>query len=210
MAAVDDTAAMIDYLVVRWKKSDATARATLLKWLQDAEDNIWNSDDWWFSRDEAALTWTSGTATLVTPSGTAAPIHIVDHNGAPLDHVVFPTFAALYRSDTTTTGIPQVWTVDFRTASTGVFTMRFWPKPDSAYVGKLTRKIAQQTLADSSSNTSYVPREYRNAHLYYGQWLMAEDEGQVNEAQIWKGRYDEILNAMRMENMRQRGEVAAR
>jgi hypothetical protein len=210
MAAVDDTAAMIDYLVLRWKKSGTTARATLLQWVQDAEDSIWNADDFWFSRDEQTLTWTSGSPTLAAPSGTAQVIHIVDHNGVALDHVPYPTFSALYRSDTTSTAAPQVWTVDYRDKSTGVLTMRFWPKPNSAYAGKITRKIAQNTLTDSSGSSSYVPREYRTAHLYYALWLMAEDEGQSTEAQLWKGRYDEVMNAMRDENMRQRGEVAIR
>lgn len=210
MAAVDDTAAMIDYLTIRWKKTGATSRSTLLKWVQDAEDNIWNAGDWWFTRGEATLTWSSGTSTLDTPSGTAAVIHIVDHNGAALDHVPFTTFSSLYRKDSTTTGVPQVWTVDYRTASTGVLTMRFWPKPNSNYAGKITRKVAQATLTDSSGSSSSVPREYRNAHLYYAQWLMAEDEGQTAEAQIWKGRYDEVINELRNEDMRQRGEVPAR
>lgn len=204
--AVDNTEEAINYLVLRWKKDDATSRAKMLRWLQDAEDIIWNTDDWWFSRDEESLSWTTGNATYSSPSGTTKILHVVDASGAALDRIPYPTFLSLYRSSTAT-GTPTVWTVDSRNPSTGVLTIRFWPKPDANTSATLTRKIAQADLTDSNTSVSNVPREYRNAHLYYALHLMALDEGQGPEAEVWKNRFDGVLVAMQRENASQLGLV---
>lgn len=204
--AVDNTQEAINYLVLRWKKDDSASRAKMLRWLQDAEDIIWNTEDWWFSRDEEALSWTTGNATYSSPSGTTKVLHVVDATGASLDRIPYPTFLSLYRSSSAT-GTPSVWTVDQRNTSTGVLTLRFWPTPSGNSSATLTRKIAQADLSDSGSSVSNIPREYRNAHLYHALHLMALDEGQGQEAEIWKARFNEIIVAMQRENASQLGLV---
>ena len=204
--AVDNTEEMINYLLVRWKKSDSTERARMLKWLQEAEDNIWNAGDWWFALAESYVTFANATATVAFATSITRVCHIIDSSGNVLDQIPYGTFYSLYRNSAST-GTPQVWTVVSR-ASSGAITIRLWPTPSSTVTTNVALcKTQQATLTDASSSVSNVPREYRNAHLYYAQWNMALDEGQGEEAARWETRWKEKLSDIAAEDKRQRGEA---
>lgn len=209
MSAVDDTAAALDFLVVRWNKDNSTERAKLLKWLQNAEDIIWNRSDWWFNRGETTIAVVNATATAATGSGTAAVLDILDHNGRLLNHVPPETFRSIYRRDTST-GTPEVWTIDSRATATGYLTVRWWPVPDASRTFTIVRKIVPATLTDSGSSVSNIPREYRTAHLDYALMQMAINEGQVAEAERFNSLFEQTIAAMREEDARQKGLVEQR
>lgn len=206
MAAIEDTAAMIDYLELQYGQEveiAADARANLLMWLQAAETEIYALAPWHWKQEETTnFTFALSTQKYTMDDTYQDILMIKNANGDVMQKVPWPIFHRLYTSldVNTVAGMPTRWTWYPRAAaSPNALQIGIWPIP-SETPGHTTTTIIRekkaQTLTDTSSSYSFVPYNFRPILYLRAMRNLAVHEGKANLLQILEKDIETFKNAL--------------
>jgi hypothetical protein len=200
MALLENTAAMIDHMMVRFRLNDAGGRIKCLEWLQRAENNLWTMADWWFKYTDGQFVTHSGTAvyTLAAPCLAVADLRLSERALDFLEQSVFQRVLAPHA----TMDVPQVWTELPLDVTTQTPRVRLWPIPNAALTVDYTMKRRSNELADHASSVSAVPEQYRMVLIGLAEQYMAQAEGQTEAVGQLHGYNQQLIAAMAAEDER--------
>lgn len=206
MAAIDDTAAMIDYMLLQYGKDieiAADGRADLLKWLQDAEQFIYAMGPWhWRQEEVTSFTFAVNVQTYTLDETYQDILFLFNANGDVMFKTPWPIFSRYYRNldVSTTVGMPTRWSwIPREEPSPNSLAIAIWPVPQTDPNHTTTRIIREKkfkTLTDSATNYSFVPYNYRIVVPLKAMKLLARHEGKLDlVAQIDKD-FQTVLGSM--------------
>jgi hypothetical protein len=197
-----NVALMIDYLVGRYGKDDAAARAKCLAWLQEEERDVWGMMDWWFKQAEQDIALEAGTK-VYTVGEIQRVVALLDGNGFPLDFFRVDVFSRLFRN-TVVSGTPVVWTLLPLESGTQLHQLEVWPVPDDALNWQVVVELAGAVLSDSAGSVSRLPEGFRGVLLAGAELRMAKAEGQVEQFEALGQAYKQELESLAGEDGRQK------
>lgn len=190
-----DTAAMIDYMLVRYKSSESDARANCLKWLNDAQEKVWYLADWWFRKDRDDFAFLTGIKTYNVAAGTLEVLDLYDSSDQPLVYIPYNTFYAVY-GGAADAGEPQAWTHGTRNVTTGLQSVVVYPTPDQDYSGVILRDIAHTELSDAAASVSLLPEQHHRILPTKALAEMARDENKPAMHKEFQDEFDRLLADM--------------
>lgn len=205
MAAIDDTQAMIDYILLNYGKEvavTADARADILKWLQAAELSIYSLAPWhWRQEETNDFTFAENTQEYEMDETYQDILFILNANQDPMTKVPWPIFQRHYRSldVSTTAGMPTRWAwLPRGEPSPNVLKIAIWPVPSAPdeIATIITREKKAQTLVDANTNYSFVPYNYRMVVVFKALKLLAVHEGKSDLMQLVDKEVDTMLGAL--------------
>jgi len=199
------TAAMVDFLVLRWGKNDAASRARLLGYLQAAEHTLCGLRAWWFLGAEEDIALTPGQSTYtLNHLGSIRWARV--GNGEPLSQLAERDFSITLRPYVVS-GVPKMWTEI--SPSGGNTRLEVWPVPDAAGQLKVDVKLpGGNVLEDSTASQSRIPPSWRMAVIYEAERLAALNDEQLATSQIYLGQRDQVLAALMLEDDEHRSREA--
>lgn len=196
-----DVAAMIDVMLTRWQRptTDSEARAIMLQFLQQAENELFNADDWYFRYAEVAFSFTSADPDYTVPVGYANIKELRNADGDMMAKIPWKTGRRVFKKSSVS-GAPEVWWMEPRVAASQQPNIYVWPIPDATEEGVAIYELYAQTLADSSSSYSRFPDGERQVITYRAMELLAIHEGKPDIAQMFKADKDMMLARLQQKN----------
>ena len=204
MAMLYTTSEMLDYMELRYGKGDTTARANMLKWLQQAERELWREEDWWFVEEEVEFTFAVAVGRYSLEDKVSEVKAMFNSDGVLMDKLSEQTWRANYRATAlTAVGTPGSWSYEPRVADTQVLVIRIYPMPTTAKTaGRMVRELRPTTLQDSSENQSGFPENDRVVVCIRALKHMAQHEGKLELFGSFEADEAKLLEAMRAANAR--------
>jgi len=202
MAMLYTTSEMLDYMELRYGKGDATARANMLKWLQQAERDLWRQGDWWFREEEVEYTFAVAVGKYSLAQEVSDVIDMFNADGTLMEKIPERTWRANYRATALAAlGTPNRWTLDPRSSSDQTLVMRIYPLPVTGKTAaRMVRELRAATLLDSTDNQSAFPVNDRPAVCLHALKHMAQHEGKPEMAAQFDADEKEVLQAVRAAN----------
>ena len=111
------TEEIVDFVVATagLQSTDVEARETALRFVKEAERVIVSaSPDWDWLHEESVHQFVGGINTASLDASFSGIEMLLDEDGNFIDHVTQQTFDTVYRSDGSVTGVPSVFSVDYR------------------------------------------------------------------------------------------------
>lgn len=206
MAAIDDTQAMIDYILLNYGKEvavTADARADILKWLQAAELSIYSLAPWhWRQEEVTSFTFAINTQDYTMDETYQDILFLFNANGDVMQKLPWPIFSRYYRNldVNTTVGMPTRWAwIPREEPSPNALKIAIWPVPQTNPDHTTTRIIREkkaQTLVDADTNYSFVPYNYRMVVVNKALKLLAVHEGKSDLMQLVDKEVETMLGAL--------------
>jgi hypothetical protein len=173
---------MIDVGLLRHGKpvNESDARSEFLSFLNLAQQELWQADDWPFKREETTLTLVNGQNRYDIEAGEI--FGAWNAAGVPLRFITPRTFRTLYRP-LSVSGAPTRYTVDGQAVTEGppLETKRslfVFPTPNVASAGtaKLSREVVLADLTDHMNSVSRIPEAHHALLVEWGLLLMARQQ----------------------------------
>lgn len=188
-----NTKEMIDFMLVRYRLTEAAARTKALAWLNHAQEELWYLAQWWFRRERDDFGFLEGESVYAVPAGTLEVLNLYNASGQPLIYIPHNTYYAVY-GGSAVADEPEVWTHATRHPVAGTPSVAVYPVPDADYSGAMLRDIAHSVLSDSEDNYSLVPEQHHRMLPVRGLALMAQDENKPEMHAAYQADYDRMLN----------------
>lgn len=201
---MDNTAAAIDFMVLRYGATDATARAKCLQYLQAAVDEVWNLDNWWFKEETTVLAIQAADYDYTLEAETESILTLIEPDGETVFFMDTDSFNRLFRPNMDITGAPVFYTCDGLDKDNGLHKILLWPVPSTSGNCILTRRIKDRVIADSTANKSRIPYNYMFIPVYRALQLIAQKEKQLAEGEAYRAEFDRGLQIMTADNQRRR------
>lgn len=200
--SAESVKAMIDHLVDRYGNSDATSRASCLRWVQLAEDEVWGAENWWFKQGREAVALSSGLA-VYTLSVNNERIDAVElDDGGALSALSPDVFREVYGSDASS-GAPQVW-CPLEPLAAGYPRIQVWPVPTSGSLSAVYRRgVSALEDDDGGESKSQLPPDWRHLVLLRAEVYASLKLGQAQAAKDFLEEFGIQLGALRELNRSQ-------
>lgn len=194
-------ASQINTMLERWQRptTDTTARASMLIWLQQAEYELFNADDWYFRYEEVTFSFTDADSDYSIPAGYASLKELRNADGQTMAKIPWRTGRRVYKASSVT-GPPEVWWIEPRITATQQPNIYVWPIPDSTENGVAIYELYPQTLADDAASYSRFPDGERSVVTLRALELLAINEGKPDMAQMFKNEKDGLLARLQQKN----------
>ena len=140
------------------QKDDTNTEARVLRWLSDAEQELWEKEPWWFRQAEDTVAVMSGTIEYTFGQQTQYLYQVIVDAGEPLAYMDPGDFRELCQSNPVA-GTPAFWSQLVNTS--GDFT-KFGIWPTATGTAKVVYdKKARTNLANDAASYSQFPLDNR-------------------------------------------------
>lgn len=201
-----NTAAMIDYMLVRYRNTESGARAKSLKWLNQAQREIWYDRNWWFRMERVPFEFLAANSEYNVPAGVLEVRELYGETGAPLVRCPAETFDRNYLPHGSIGGAPLVWS-PVPQAAPGVLRVRVWPTPVADASGMVLYEMAVSDLSDSAANYTAIPEQHQHILPIRALRMMAVDENKPQMAEEYAKEEGPLYEAMVRAEAQHRGVV---
>ena len=208
------TQAIIDVCCERYGRptTDSTARAKILKWVNQAQDEIMGlgartpEGVWWFRIDSATWSIISGQADYTFDLGRGSTIlNLLNASAIRLGKVSRETFLALYRDSSISqvADAPTRWALIFEDAR--IKQVRVWPTPLATGNGLVYSETDYEDLTDATASITIIPEQYHRVLIDKAMALMLLNDGQPDQAQFYDKRFTDQMGTMEAKHRAENG-----